>query len=921
MRSDEAGARASVDTHHNAAQLRADTWNRLEYAIKRLVEAEAGRGADPEAARAAVASCLATLKPIERFWDFPGRERFQRLLDGFERGEYRRLGRDVEFLGRLLANDGYRTRIFGDVSADISAEEETSSGSPSDRHYFAVLFVDELSEQEELELRRTMRALDEPGDGMRYELVVVPSLEDALIAVMFNHNIQACVIRYDFPLRSATPLKALRHYIRVAEERIDVGPEVNRGVVLGELIHELRPELDLYLVTDIAPERVAAREARFFRRVFHGQEDYMELHLAIEQGVRERFRTPFFSALVDYSHRPAGIFHALPISRGNSIFKSHWIRDMGDFYGKNIFLAETSSTGGGLDSLLQPTGPLKQAQEAAARAFGARRTFFVTNGTSTANKIVVQALVRPGDVVLVDRDCHKSHHYGMVLSGARPLYLNAYPLERYGFYGAVPLEEIKRRLLSLRRAGRLEQVKMLLLTNCTFDGLVYDVERVMEEVLAIHPRIVILWDEAWFGFARCTPTYRRRTAMHAAAALRARFESAEYREEYARWREQFAELDPKRDETWLERRLLPDPDRVRIRVYATQSIHKSLTSLRQGSMVHVYDEDFARESEASFMEAYMTHTSTSPNYQVLASLDVGRRQVELEGFELVQKSVENAMTLRQQVRAHPLLSKYFEALGPSELIPRSYRSSGVESGYDPEAGWDTVDRAWREDEFVLDPTRVTLDISRTGIDGTTFRDRYLMQQFGIQVNKTSLNTVLFMTNIGTTRSAVAYLLEVLIRIAEQLEESDAARGARERELHELCVHRLTADLPPLPHFSHFHPCFRSGEGTEEGDIREAYFLAYDEDRCEYLRIDDDSIDKALAQGRELVSAKFVTPYPPGHPILVPGQVLTEEIVSFLRKLDTKEIHGYRPELGLQLFSEDALAEYAGSRGLDLQRAE
>ena len=93
----------------------------------------------------------------------------------------------------------------------------------------------------------------------------------------------------------------------------------------------------------------------------------------------------------------------------------------------NLFMAETSATSGGLDSLLDPVGPLKKAQEFAARAFGARRTFFVTNGTSTANKIVVQALVRPGDIVLVDRNCHKSHHYGLVLAGAQVAYLDSLP--------------------------------------------------------------------------------------------------------------------------------------------------------------------------------------------------------------------------------------------------------------------------------------------------------------------------------------------------------------------------------------------------------------------------------------------------------------------------------------------------------------
>ena len=98
---------------------------------------------------------------------------------------------------------------------------------------------------------------------------------------------------------------------------------------------------------------------------------------------------------------------------------------MGQFYGMNIFLAETSATSGGLDSLLEPVGPIKKAQELAVRAFGAQRTYFVTNGTSTANKIVLQALIKPGDIILVDRDCHKSHHYGLVLSGAEVVYLDS----------------------------------------------------------------------------------------------------------------------------------------------------------------------------------------------------------------------------------------------------------------------------------------------------------------------------------------------------------------------------------------------------------------------------------------------------------------------------------------------------------------
>ena len=169
---------------------------------------------------------------------------------------------------------------------------------------------------------------------------------------------------------------------------------------------------------DLQPQRggdAGNPEAAVVRRIFYSIEELLELHLSILEGVRERYETPFFDNLKKYAQRPIGTFHALPIARGKSVFQSDWIRDMGEFYGINLFLAESSATTGGLDSLLEPTSNIRKAQDKAARAFGAERGYFVTNGTSTSNKIVSQALLAHGDIAIVDRNCHKSHHYGMVL--------------------------------------------------------------------------------------------------------------------------------------------------------------------------------------------------------------------------------------------------------------------------------------------------------------------------------------------------------------------------------------------------------------------------------------------------------------------------------------------------------------------------
>ncbi len=924
MSDDEKGVveRKHLSFYHSATQLRFDTWHQLEDHASRLA-GRRGKKTGVARLRKAIESALEVLETVEQYSAFPSTEDFSYLWRLYRREEYSAFSRMVSRIVRALSSHSYRVRTV--QHRHLIADETEDEGEPIEvaarnaelsRPYFEVLVVDDISDEEEKVLREGFRDIRRPEDKFVYEVVAVPSFEDALIAVMFNYNIQAVVIRYGFPFRSENELEILKRYlIGIDDSEAEDQADVDRGPQLGSVMSELRPELDLYLVTDVAVERIASSLTQKFRRIFYRQEDYLELHLSILRGIEARYDTPFFSALREYSRQPTGVFHAMPISRGKSVVKSHWIQDMARFYGVNIFLAETSATSGGLDSLLQPHGPIKKAQELAARAFGARRTYFVTNGTSTANKIVVQALVRPGDIALVDRDCHKSHHYGMVLSGAHVAYLDSYPLHQYSMYGAVPLGHIKQTLLDLRRAGKLDRVKVLLLTNCTFDGVVYNVERVMEECLAIKPDLVFLWDEAWFAFACCTPTYRQRTAMATARRLYERYRSDAYREAYAAYKKEVGKLDPNDDEAWLSTRLMPDPDRARVRVYATQSTHKSLTSLRQGSMIHIYDQDFKHKVAEPFDEAFMTHTSTSPNYQILASMDVGRRQVELEGFELVQKQLELAMALRERVASNPLLNRYFKFLVASDMIPAEYRPSGIESYYDPETGWANynMEEAWARDDFVVDPTRLTLYLGKTGIDGDTFKNAYLMDKYGIQINKTSRNSVLFMTNIGTTRSSVAYLLGVLVKIAHEFERQREDLSPVERRLLEKRVHSLTEELPPLPDFSRFHAAFKpegADQVTPEGDMRAAFFLAYDDSQCEYLPIEGGGIDRQMEAGREVVSASFVIPYPPGFPILVPGQVVSSEILRFMRALDVKEIHGYRPELGLQLFTEEALARLA-----------
>jgi arginine decarboxylase len=243
------------------------------------------------------------------------------------------------------------------------------------------------------------------------------------------------------------------------------------------------------------------------------------------------------------------------------------------------------------------------------------------------------------------------------------------------------------------------------------------------------------------------------------------------------------------------------------------------------------------------------------------------------------------------------------------MISEEFRESGVASYFEADQGWTDMWECWARDEFVLDPTRVTLAVGGTGWDGDTFKTSILMDKYGIQINKTSRNTVLFMTNIGTTRSSVAYLIEVLVKIAQELDDLLDDASKMERLAFEKRVRNLVEDVPPLPDFSRFHGAFRSDPDAPEGDIRSAFFLAYDENNCEYFDLTGE-IDAVIESGREVVSSSFIIPYPPGFPILVPGQVVSREILAFMRALDVSEIHGYRPELGLRVFTEAALESQA-----------
>jgi len=553
---------------------------------------------------------------------------------------------------------------------------------------------------------------------------------------------------------------------------------------LVRAVHGRRPELDVYLM--VRASRDEAQLAQWLKEPitghFHWQEsDYRGWFRILHAQLTQRSRTPFYDALKAYVAMAIDAWHTPGHSGGDSLRGSPWAGDFHDFMGEHAFRADLSVSVDQLDSLLDPKAVLMESQALAAQAFGARRTFFATNGTSTANKVIFQSLLIPGDKLLLDRNCHKSVHHGVVISGALPVYLDSSINPTYGVFGPVPKATLYRAIEDHPDA------KAMVLTSCTYDGFCYDLAPIIERAHARGIKVII--DEAWFGHARFHPAFRP-TALECGAD------------------------------------------------YATQSTHKVLSAFSQASMIHVNDPDF---DEHAFRENFNMHASTSPQYSMIASLDVARRQACMEGYKLLSRSLEMCSALRTGINA----TGVFRVLELKDLLPA----------------------AVRRDRVRLDPTKITVDISRSGLSAQDFQ-KELFEHYNIQVEKSTFNTVTFLVTIGTTRSKMVRLLDALQRMAT-VHHSPPKRSRR---------------MPALAGFTQLTVL-----------PRDAYYA-----QGELLPLlDENDRPNAALVGR--VSADQIVPYPPGIPALVPGQLVTIEVLQFL--LDMTRAHR-RTEMHGMVFDAD-----------------
>jgi arginine decarboxylase len=607
-------------------------------------------------------------------------------------------------------------------------------------------------------LNAAARSLDNP---LGIVFAGVATAREALAAIEQDGDLQALIV--DDKLYTLNGGKARKLQMSALE--------------LVQRITRLRPELDVYILIaqETEDEVVDTLFAEAVDGYFYREErDYRGMYRILNAQIQERARTPFYDQLKNYVWMAKDPWHTPGHSSGESLRGSPWINDFYEFMGEHIFDADLSVSVPMLDSLMEPKGVIAESQAVAAKAFGARRTFFATNGTSTANKVIFQTILAPGEKLLLDRNCHKSVHHGVVLSGAHPVYLNSSVNRKYGIYGPVPKKTI------LQAIDEHADAEALILTSCTYDGFRYDLKPVIERCHASGLRAII--DEAWFGFARFHPAFRP-TALEAGAD------------------------------------------------YATQSTHKVMSAFSQSSMIHVNDPEF---NEHIFRENFNMHTSTSPQYAMIASLDVARKQMVMEGYKLLSRTLALAAELRTQINS----TGVFRVLELEELLPDEVKHDGI----------------------LLDPTKVTVDISSCGYTVEDLQ-RELFTRFNIQVEKSTFNTISLLLTIGTTRSKVSRLYDALMRIARE--------GRAPRRLYQ---------FPEIPEFTRLKYL-----------PRDAYYCGGE---AVALLDSKDNPNRALV---DRVCADQITPYPPGIPVLVPGQIITAEVLDFLvgllRSQKRMELHG------------------------------
>ncbi len=596
------------------------------------------------------------------------------------------------------------------------------------------------------------------------------------------------------------------------------------------------------------------RELHGFIHMFEDTPEFVARHIIREaKSYLDGLAPPFFRALVHYANDGSYSWHCPGHSGGVAFLKSPIGQMFHQFFGENMLRADVCNAVEELGQLLDHTGPVAKSERNAARIFNADHCYFVTNGTSTSNKMVWHSTVAPGDIVVVDRNCHKSILHSIIMTGAIPVFLM--PTRNHlGIIGPIPLEEFTPESIARKieanpfaREAVNKKPRILTITQSTYDGVVYNVETLREmldgKIDTLH------FDEAWLPHATFHDFYKN---MHAIGRDRPRAKES--------------------------------------MIFSTQSTHKLLAGLSQASQVLVRESESVKLDRDAFNEAYLMHTSTSPQYSIIASCDVAAAMMEAPGgTALVEESILEAIEFRRAMRkVDEEWGKdwWFQVWGPERLADEGIGSQDdwIIHADDTWHGFGKLAPGFN----MLDPIKATIVNPGLALNGTfaetgipaSIVTKYLAEH-GVIIEKCGLYSFFIMFTIGITKGRWNTLVTALQQFKDDydknqpmwriLPEFAAANPTYENTgLRDLCqqihdfykaydVARLTTEM----YLSDMVPAMKPSDAFAKMAHREIERVAIDE-----------------LEGR--ITSILLTPYPPGIPLLIPGERFNKTIVDYLR---------------------------------------
>ena len=655
--------------------------------------------------------------------------------------------------------------------------------------------------------------------------------------------------------------RASAFILSIDDEEFGTGTPEEVAKALGELrtfIKEVRKrnaDIPIFLYGETRTTRHVPndvlRELHGFIHMFEDTPEFVAKHIIREaKKYLDALAPPFFNALMDYASDGSYSWHCPGHSGGVAFLKSPVGQMFHQFFGENMLRADVCNAVDELGQLLDHTGPIAESELNAARIFHADHCFFVTNGTSTSNKVVWHANVANDDIVVVDRNCHKSILHAITMTGAIPVFLR--PTRNHmGIIGPIPLSEFEPESIEKKiaanpfaRKARDTKPRILTLTQSTYDGVIYNVETIKEKLGTMID--TLHFDEAWLPHAAFHPIYQD---MHAIGPGRPRSERA--------------------------------------MVFATHSTHKLLAGISQASQIVVQEPQTRKLDRNIFNEAYLMHTSTSPQYAIIASCDVAAAMMEAPGgTALVEESIREAMDFRRAMRKVEAefgdADWWFKVWGPDHLVSQGIggQDDWVLKSGDHWHGFGDLAEGFN----MLDPIKATivtpgLDMSgsfgETGIPAALV-SRYLTEH-GVVVEKTGLYSFFILFTKGRWNT--------LLTALQQFKDDYDRNQPLWRILPEFCRDHRHYERMGLRDL-----CQKIHESYRASDVARLTTEMYLSDMVPELKPSDafarmahGEVERVLIDELEgRVTGVLLTPYPPGIPLLIPGERFNATIVQYLQ---------------------------------------